>query len=160
MSRKNPLLQRLEYAAYRVVAARVAKMSDESAAKWGTRIGNLTRVFARRRNRLAIANLRLALPERAAEAEAIVAECWRHFGRELLAYIRARDLPLEQLSERCPFVNEEILQNALSDGKGVMLISAHYGGWEIAGLAVTAHVKNVMTVARPLANPPLESEPA
>jgi len=158
MSRKSRFLQRLEYAAYRLVAGRVAKMSDQSAERWGTRIGNLTRLFARRRHRLAVENLRRALPERASEAEAIIAECWRHFGRELLAYIRIKDLPIEELAARCPFGNEEILRDAVADGHGVVLISAHFGGWEVAGLALTAHVENVMTVARPLDNELLENE--
>jgi len=158
MSRKNPLLQRLEYAAYRLVARGVSKLSDDSVAKWGARVGNLTRVFARRRHRLAVENLRATLPERAAEADAIVRECWRHFGREALGYIRVKGQPLDELAARCPFVNEEILRDGLAAGKGVLLISAHYGGWEVAGLAITAHAPNVMTVARPLDNALLESE--
>jgi len=43
-------------------------------------------------------------------------------------------------------------------GKGTILFSAHWGGWEIGGLAVMSIVKNVLTVARPLDNELLERE--
>jgi len=158
MSRKNRLLQRIEYAAYRFVAARVAKMSDEAAAKWGTRLGNATRLVARRRHRVAVANVRAALPERAAEAESIIRECWRHFGREALAYLRVKDLPLAEVAARCQYVDEDILQNGLANGRGVIFISAHLGGWEVAGLTIMAHVPRVSTVARPFDNELLERD--
>ena len=41
---------------------------------------------------------------------------------------------------------------------GVVLISAHYGSWEVGGLALMSLVKNVRTVARPLDNQFLERD--
>lgn len=159
MSRKNPLLQRIEYAAYRGVAALVRRGSDAALARWGSRIGGWTGALARRRTNLAVANLRTAFPDMSdAEARRVVGECWRHFGREALEYIRIKDLPLDAIAARCPFENEQILQDAFANGRGVMLISAHYGGWEVAGLAITAHVKNVSTVVRALDNEYLERD--
>ena len=40
----------------------------------------------------------------------------------------------------------------------MVLISAHFGGWEVAGLAVMSLVANVRTVARPLDNDLLERD--
>lgn len=157
--RKNPLLQRIEYAAYRFVANRVVKASDESLHKWGTRLGALAGKILRGRDRLAMRNLRLVYPERdERELRAIVHDAWRHFGREALQSIQMQNLSLEQVAERCPFVNAHLLEEAIARGKGTILISAHWGGWEIAGVAVMSLVDNVRTVARPLDNELLERE--
>lgn len=157
--RKNPILQRVEYIAYRLIAGVVRRLSDERASRWGTRIGALSRHVVRRRDRLAMRNLRAVFPERSeSELRSTLDECWRHFGRELLAFVRAQSESLEELAERCPLVHREILDRARARGKGTVLISAHYGGWEIAGLAILAHADNVRTVARPLDNELLERD--
>ncbi len=157
--RKNPLLQRVEYAAYKFLARRVSSMSEESAHRWGTRIGALARHVVRGRDKLAMRNLRLVYPDKPAkELRGIANECWRHFGRELLLSIQSQNLSLEELAKRCPFVNTELLEEAIARGKGTIIISAHWGGWEIAGLTLMSYVKNVRTVARPLDNELLEAE--
>jgi KDO2-lipid IV(A) lauroyltransferase len=157
--RKNPILQRIEYLAYRVAAGAVRRASDEAVARWGARIGNWSRQVVRRRDKLAMRNLRIAFPSKEErELRTILDECWRHLGREMLAFLRAQSYSLEELSERCHFVNEQILDEARARGRGTMLISAHFGGWEIAGLALMAHADNVLTVARPLDNELLERD--
>lgn len=160
MSRnKSALLQRIEYAAYRAAAALVRRASDDALHRWGTRLGTLSARLLRRRDRLALRNLAATFPERPASAiRRILDDCWRHFGREMLDFVRIQSLSLEEIARRCPFVHEEILDEARARGKGVVLISAHYGGWEIAGLALMAHVKNVRTVARRLDNDFLERD--
>src|SRR5512140_633542 len=150
MSRKSKLLQRIEYAAYRTVAAVVRRASDESLRRWGSRFGSFSGKVLRRRDRLAFRNLKSAFPERsAAELRQILDECWRHFGREMLGFVRAQSLSLEEIARSCPFVNAGLLEEGRSRGKGVILISAHFGGWEIGGLAVMALVDDVRTVTRP-----------
>src|SRR5688572_29323930 len=83
--RKNPVLQRIEYAAYQFVARRAAAMSDESIVRWGSRLGTLAGKVLRKRDRLGMKNLRATFPERSeAELRRILDETWRHFGREFL----------------------------------------------------------------------------
>jgi tetraacyldisaccharide 4'-kinase len=157
--RKNRLLQRVEYAAYRFVARRVLSMSVDSVSRWGNRLGNLGKVVLRGRDRLGMRNLRYVYPERPEhELRRILDECWRHFGREALLSVQTQNLSLEELAERVPFQNLHHLEESIARGKGTVIISAHWGGWEAAGLALMARVRNVLTVARPLDNELLERE--
>jgi len=157
--RKNPLLQRVEYGAYRLVARAIVNMSDEKLKRWGTRLGAVASKILRGRDRLAMRNLRATFPDRShASLRKTLDECWRHFGREMLVYVRTQDLSLEQLAERCPFHNVELLHDAIARGKGTIVITAHFGSWEVGGLAVMAHVDKVLTVARPLDNELLERD--
>ena len=160
MSRKkNALLARIEYAAYRTAAAGVGRLTDLQILRWGTRLGRIARRFLARRDRLARRNLRMAFPAKSdAELESILAACWEHFGRETLVSIQLQNMPLDEIAARCPLVNAELLDDALARGNGVVLISAHYGGWEVAGLAIMSRMRNVHTVARRLDNELLERD--
>jgi tetraacyldisaccharide 4'-kinase len=157
--RKHPLLQRIEYVAYRLVVRFVASRSEESLFRWGSRLGRFASRVLRGRDRLAMRNLRATFPERSArELRKTLDECWQHFGRELLLYVQMQKMSLEEVAARCLFVNAHHLDDAIARGKGTILISAHWGGWEVAGLALMGLVQNVRTVARPLDNELLERD--
>lgn len=157
--RKSRLLEAIEFAAYRLLLAIVRRASDATLIRWGGRFGTGMRVVLRSRDRLAIRNLALAFPEKSVEERRRIAnDCWRHFGRESLLTVRMQTMSGGQIAERCPFLNDHLLTEALDRGKGVILISAHFGGWEIGGLAVMALVRNVSTVTRKLDNSRLEQE--
>ncbi len=159
MRKKNRLLQAIEYVAYRAVAAAIRSMSEERVYRWGTRFGALSGKLLRGRHRLALRNLRATFPERSdAELRAILSECWRHFGRQLLLYVRVQNMTIEEVLSRCEIVNREVFDEAVAAGQGVIIISAHYGSWEIGGLVVTSVAKRVRTVTRRLDNEYLERD--
>ncbi len=157
--RKSALQQRVEYILYRAVARAVRSASEATLRRWGARLGALARHILRGRDRLAMRNLAATFPEKnEAERRRIIDECWRHFGREALETIRMQHVPIEKIPSYCPIVNAHLVEEAIALGRGVILISAHYGAWEIAGLAIMALVPNVVTVARPLDNELLERD--
>ena len=157
--KKTALQERIEYLLYRGVAALVRAGSEESVQRWGSRIGTLARKLLRRRDRLAMRNLRAAFPDRdAGELRRILDECWRHFGREMLAYVRLQDMPLAEIAARCELENRRVLDEVQREGKGVLFITAHWGGWEIAAIAVSALVPGLHIVSRRLDNEYLERD--
>ncbi|HVS32463.1 MAG TPA: lysophospholipid acyltransferase family protein [Thermoanaerobaculia bacterium] len=157
--RKSRLVQLAEYAAYRVIGSAVRTAPERGVARIGSGFGSLSGRVLRGRDRLAMQNLRITFPEKnEAELRAILDECWRHFGRETLGYLKAQSLSFEELVGKVQFVNPSLLEEARARGNGTIVISAHYGGWEIAGLAVLALAKDVRIVARVLDNAYLERD--
>jgi len=158
--RKNALLERVEYAAYRAVMRFTGRMSEESVYRWGARLGALAGKVLKGRDKLAMRNLRATFPGRdVRELRRILNDCWRHFGREMLQYLQMQNLSLDEIARRCPFVNQHHLEEALARGKGVILVSGHWGGWEIGGLAIVSLLgENVHFIARPLDNELLEQD--
>jgi len=157
--RKSIKLQRAEYALYRMVAAVARRLSDRGVQRWGARLGNFSRRILGSRDRLGMRNLRAVFPSKSdRELRDILDACWRHFGREALESIRMQDMSLDEVAARCPLVNAHLVEEAVARGKGVVLISAHYGGWEVGGLALMSLVKNVRTITRPLDNQFLERD--
>jgi Kdo2-lipid IVA lauroyltransferase/acyltransferase len=151
--RKSAFVQRSEYALYRLVAGFARRLSKEGVLRWGDRLGGLARRILRSRDRLAMRNLHDTFPQQSAtELRATLDACWRHFGREALHSIRTQRMSLEEIAAEVKFVDARVLEEAIARGKGVILISAHWGGWEVAALAVMALVKNVRMVTRPLDN--------
>jgi lauroyl/myristoyl acyltransferase len=159
--RKSQFVQRSEYALYRVVAAVARRLSDRGVQRWGARLGSLARRVLRSRDRLAMRNLRESFPSKSdKELREILNACWRHFGRSALHSIRMQNMSLDAIAARCRFVNAHLVEEAIARGNGVVLISAHYGAWEVGGLALMSLVKNVRTIARPLDNQFLERDVA
>ena len=157
--RKNRVLQRVEYIAFRFVAGRVAKMSEERVARWGTRLGSWAAKVVRRRDQVAMRNLRATFPERSErELRTTLDECWRHFGRQFLASLHMQTRSLEEIAARSSVVGWHHVSEAIARGKGTILISAHFGGWEVGGLAVMSLVGKTFNVARPLDNELLERD--
>lgn len=155
--RKNPALERIEYAMFRVLTWAVGRMSEESVHRWGARIGTLGRKVLRKRDALGMRNLRVAFPGRPErELREILDAAWRHFGRETLVYVQMQNLSLEQIAARCPFFDVQHLDEAIARGRGTLLMSGHWGGWEVGGLAIMSVLDNVRTVARPLDNQLIE----
>ena len=152
-------MQRSEYALYRIVAAVARRLSDRGVQRWGDRLGGLARRVLRSRDRIAMRNLRASFPSKSeGERRDIINACWRHFGRSALHSIRMQNMSLDEIAARCPLVNAHLVEEAIARGKGVVLISAHYGAWEVGGLALMSLVKNVRTVTRPLDNQFLERD--
>ena len=157
--KKSATVQRAEYALYRAVAWFARRLSDRATLRWGSCLGSLGRMLLRRRDRLAMRNLRMIFPSKTeAERRAIAKACWRHFGREALFSIRMQTMSIEEIAARCPLVNAEVLHEAVARGKGVILISAHWGGWEMGGLVLMSAVRNVRTITRRLDNEFLERD--
>ena len=157
--KKSRITQRSEYALYRAVAWFARRLSKNGVLRWGDRLGNLARRILRSRDRLAMRNLHETFPDKSEpELRATLDACWRHFGREALFSIRMQDMPIDAIARECRIVNAEILEAAIARGKGVILISAHFGAWEVGGLALMGIVKNVRTIARPLDNEFLERD--
>ena len=113
----------------------------------------------RKRDALAMRNLRATFPEKSeADLRVILDSCWRHFGREALQTIQTQYLSLEEIEARCPLVNTHFVDEALARGNGMMLVSGHWGGWEIGGISAMSFLRRVLTVTRPLDNELMERD--
>lgn len=76
-----------------------------------------------------------------------------NFGRVMVNYLR---LPFQGESfwrDKCEIVNEEALKNAMNKKKGVLLLAAHYGMWDLAGGKVGMSGYPVSVVAKKIMNP-------
>jgi KDO2-lipid IV(A) lauroyltransferase len=116
-----------------------------------------TRVLNVRR-RVVDDNLKQAFPELTAEERQIVAwHMWRHL-LLMMAEIAHTPRKIHETNwkEHSNIVNQELFVRTLLAGRPLVLISAHYGNFELGGYLMGLFGFPTYTVARPLDNPYLD----
>ena len=145
---------RLEYAMVVAVRAVAGWLPHTLAQTLGAGVGLFFYVFDPPHRRLAIRQLRAAFPTRsAAECRAIARATFMHFGRSLVALLKFSTLTPEQIRTRVAYEGDERVRAALAHGRGVIIVTGHFGHWELNGLAHALALPPLAVLARPLDNP-------
>jgi KDO2-lipid IV(A) lauroyltransferase len=112
-----------------------------------------------RRRRILRSNLAAAFPEAsAAEIEALARASAESLGVAFAEFLEVAGLSREQIGERICVEGDENLRAARGLGRGVFLLSAHLGGWELGAIRAGMLGEPISPVVRPLDNPLLERE--
>jgi len=125
----------------------------------GRIIGYLFYVFDKKHRSLALSNLKIAFAQEMTlpELKKISKKSFQHFGEFLIDFIKfsvTKDRKKEGLAV---IEGKKYLEDALKKGKGVLLLSAHYGNWEIASYFL-CKLGKLNVIARPLDNKNLEKK--
>ncbi len=152
-----PLRHALEYAAAAPFVALLATLPHAAARSLGRALGALAAASDRRRRRIARENLAAALPELAArERERVIGACFRHFGAAFCDALSARRLTAPEICARVTWRGFEHLRTAEAAGRGVIVLAAHFGNWEIVPAALAATHGPMAAVGRPVDNPHID----
>lgn len=139
---------RAEFALARALETAVSTLPERAADGFGRRVGLGVHALGIRRT-VVEANLRLAFP---AASDAWIAETTRaayaHLGREAAAMLRLSKLDRQAVVDRTEPVGWDELENARSRGKGVMLVTGHFGNWEIAAASVASRGIPIAAIVR------------
>lgn len=145
----------LEYAAFLSLRRLVGLVSPETARAIGA---GAARFIGKRlgfRWSLAMDNLRRAYPDQPASwHEDIAAASFASVGTTLFELLRFDRLVPDDVGRMVTLEDEEALRTAAASGRGTILLTAHYGSWEIVPQAVSMRLGTHCTVlVRGLANP-------
>ncbi len=147
---------RSEYFALRVAAVIVRRLSRKNALAFGRVLGRLTMRILPDRYRMAKDNMTLALPELSiSEIETNVRKNFEHIGMcgaEMLRFDMFQ-LGDENVDKYITYDGLSLLQEALALDRGVLLLSAHLGFWELGGFVLAEKGIQFDMVAKPLKNP-------
>jgi KDO2-lipid IV(A) lauroyltransferase len=124
----------------------------------GRRLGDLAFLALRRRRRLALTNLALALPHLdAAERHRIGRRSFEHLGMVFTESCFIIHRPLPQVTALLTLDGTEHLEAVLREHGRALVLTAHLGNWEMLTLApaMTGHPLSV--VARALDSPMLDA---
>jgi KDO2-lipid IV(A) lauroyltransferase len=157
--KQAPVLHRLEYAVYLAVKGVLRALPHDASRAIGAGAGRLAHLVDGRHRRIARDNLALAFPELAPAARRrLAAACFRHFGAALCDLISSERFSAVELCRRFTYEGWEHLGAAEAMGRGVFLLGAHLGHWEISGRPIGLYRGPLHTVARPADNPYLDRE--
>ena len=148
---------RIERAAVRGTIGALSLSSDAFRLNLARAAARLYFRLGTRRRTIAIENLRRAFPELAPpEAIAIARRCAENFGSVFFDFLAASRLSREELSAAVEIEGKDHYLGAVARGRGVFLLSAHFGNWEIGALAAGLLASPIASVVRPLDNPLLD----
>ncbi|WP_372972823.1 lysophospholipid acyltransferase family protein [Marinobacter sp.] len=127
----------LNKASLAILALRLAgKLPLHMAQRVGRVLGSLSAWLPTRSKKITTANINLCFPELPKEErKQLIRSSLRHTGQTFM------EIPLmwEWPVERCLGLIREVegldlIDNALSEGRGIVLLAPHLGNWELAGI--------------------------
>lgn len=145
---------RLELLLVQLVTMVVRPLPMRSVRALGHRIGRMAFYFDNSRRRIALTNLANAFPSRApVEIEEIARAMFAHFAALLLELLKFATLTEAEMHALVDIEGSDRVNQAYQQGRGVLLITGHFGYWEIQGMTLPLHTKASSVLARPLDNP-------
>ncbi len=156
MARRGGLAGRLEAGAGLVALRGLNAVARRCPEAWleplGRSLGRLIFRASRRYRGVALKNLQAVFgAERSpAEIQDLARSVFEHFGRVALEFFWLQRARAERLDELVVFPEEvrQSLQDLRERGRGGILISAHFGNWELLGRILTARGFPLSVVAR------------
>ncbi|MCK4835266.1 MAG: lysophospholipid acyltransferase family protein, partial [Candidatus Aminicenantes bacterium] len=123
--------------------------------------GFLFKYLSPRHGKIVTRNLKIAFPEKKdQDIEQLKEKIYHHFSTIFtqVIYLYVKKKP-EKILPEITIHNQEILENILKRGKGVILFSAHFGNWELVPFIISRQLnRKTHNIARKMDNPLIEEK--
>lgn len=130
----------MEYISYRLIQFIVSFLPLKFAYCIAEVISVMSYYFVHRARKVLKENLRNAFPNWTGKE---VSECARRnfiqFGKFLIDFFYVSKLNSKNINKFVEIENKEYVDEAFARGRGVIAAAAHFGGWELGGVAVALH---------------------
>jgi len=156
---KRPWVDYLVYLAVRAIVAFAQALSIAQAYSLARLLGWVMYTVDKRHRQVGIDNLRLAYGEQMTEAERdqMVRGVYRHFCMMLMEIFHTpKTINLANYRKYITLVGHEPILERMLSNEPMILLSGHYGNWEMAGYVFGLFGFPTYSVARALDNPYLD----
>jgi len=111
----------------------VRRLPRSAALYLGAWIGDLLYRSVRRRRQIALKNLKMALGDEleAEELKRIARRSFQNMGKTMAEFLKASGYSRERLLRMFQIDGVENYHRAMKSGKGMIVVSAHIGNWEL-----------------------------
>jgi len=151
MSAKT-LFDLLSYAAFRVFLRVMAILPLSVAAAAGVFLGGVFFALGIRK-RFVTGNIMRAFPDKSlSEASLIARRLYKNMGLSVVEFARMDAINEAYVERHISFEGLHRLDEALRLGKGAVVLTAHFGNWELLSAALGIRGYPLSAVARPLDN--------
>jgi len=119
-------------------------------ALWiGRRAGDLVYLVNSKRRAIGYANLKSAFPEKTqGQLRAILKSHFENLGMNVVELLKVPSMGKKYWDRHVRIENFDRIERALSENKGLIMVSAHFGNWEVSSLAVSFRGQRVSVFAR------------
>ncbi len=149
--------RKLEYAAAWPFIKLLGLMPRSLSRAFAIGLGRVVYLLHFRLREVGMRNLAMALPEKSeAERASILRGVFTSLGRQLAELCQFPRYTPENIDEVVVYDGLENYEGAYARGKGVLFLTAHFGGWELSAFAHSLHGHWLHIVMRPMDNPYLD----
>jgi Kdo2-lipid IVA lauroyltransferase/acyltransferase len=156
---KKSSRENLEYALVRVLTGGIGVLPRPAAIALGRGLGRLAYCAAGRLRFMGERNLRIAFPKlRRSQRRRILRGCFDNLGRQLGEFCLSQRATVEDLRKIVEYDPKSFahFNEARNQGRGIIMVTAHLGGWEMFALASSAFGYPSNILARPIQNPKID----
>jgi KDO2-lipid IV(A) lauroyltransferase len=144
---QGPLAKRLKThflnrpAVYRLGTKWIGRLPIGLAYAIADGVAGASTILYRKALRNVIGNLRMALPgESELSLKAAARRLFRNYARYLVDYGMSAFLPKDEILKKIASCDgKDILDEIVKQGKGVILLTAHLGNWELGGIFLNSY---------------------
>jgi KDO2-lipid IV(A) lauroyltransferase len=138
----------VSYIFYRIGEMLVLSVPLKGAYAIAVFLSNLRYLFAFVDRKMITENLKIIFPAKSdKEISRICRQVFHNFAKYLVDFLRFKKLDLDYIRRNVKLVNMEYINEGLKRGKGVIILSAHLGNWELGGVVVSMAGYSLSTVA-------------
>lgn len=150
LSPKKRLIKMIGRVTFLVMTKVSGLLRPWSVRAIGNCLGSLFYIVSSRYRNVALANLRMAFGQEKNEIEiqSIAKQVFRHFARGAVEFFYLLSLKREQVDMMIDLEGREHLDKAYAEGRGCIVITAHYGNWELLARKMVIEGFKVNVIAR------------
>jgi KDO2-lipid IV(A) lauroyltransferase len=148
---------RLEYAFAWCLVKAIGSLPRPVARAIGIGLGRIVYLLHGKLRRVGMRNLDMAFPQKSqAEKRKILRGVFTSLGRQLAEICLFPRYTAENVNQVVIYDGFENFQRASDEGRGVLFLTGHLGGWELSAFAHSLYGHPLRFVMRPLDNPYLD----
>ncbi|MDE0324057.1 MAG: lysophospholipid acyltransferase family protein [Candidatus Poribacteria bacterium] len=89
--------------------------------------------------------------------KAIAKQCFKNLGKTVIEFMQFPRLDKQQIQRYVTFEGTEHVEQALAKGKGAIILTGHFGNWELLAASISATVAPLTPIVRELRSPRLNA---
>jgi KDO2-lipid IV(A) lauroyltransferase len=151
----------IEYLPVGALVRMFAAMPLERAVRMGASLGSMIMRLDFGNRPIAIKNLEIAFPELSRDArQKILGDMYRNWGRVIAEWPHSGKFNRDNIEQFVTYDGIENLRHALAlaEKRGAIILTAHYGNFELLPLAHSIYGHRLAMIHRPNRNPSIDRE--
>ena len=136
----------------------VSRLPRSVALAIGGGLGKFVFYLAPQQRELACEHLRgcLTFPDER-QLKAVAKQCFENLGKTVIEFMQFPRLDSAQIQRYVTFEGIEHVQQTLARGKGAIILTGHFGNWELLAASISATVAPLTPIVRELRSPRLNA---
>ena len=135
----------------------VARLSRTLALSIGVYLATAVFGGSHRQKERACKHLKQSLGIESPAAEQLVRRSFQNMGKNLMEFMLLPRMSPETIHQLVTFEGREHIDRALDQGRGAIILTAHFGNWELLGASIVANGYTIRGITRQLRSKRLDT---